>query len=185
MLDTRWTLQRHEPNVLKGAVAGLLGGLAASWVMNRFQAAVPAETFEKLLGDTDDAHDDDGQDDGGGDSEPATVRAAEAVSEGVLGHALTENEKAWAGPAVHYAFGSSVGAAYGALAEAAPRVTAGAGLPFGVAFWAVADEGAVPALGLSAPPWEHPPSTHVYALASHLIFGLAAEFVRRLVRHLL
>lgn len=183
MFDTRWALQRREPDLLKGALAGLLGGLAASWVMTQFQTAVPAEAFEKLLGETKEQND-SGQEQQD-DSEPATVQAAEAVSEGLLGHDLTERGQQWAGPAMHYGFGSSVGAVYGALAEAEPRAAVGAGLPFGAAVWLLADEAAVPALGLSGPPWEHPPSTHAYALASHLVYGLTTEAVRRLVRHLL
>src|SRR5690606_29902824 len=98
--------------------AGLLGGLAASWVMSRFQAAVPADTFKELLGEPTD-------DDGSDESEPATVKAAEAVSEGFLGHRLSEDEKAWAGPAMHYAHGSLSAALYGALAEHQPIVTRG------------------------------------------------------------
>lgn len=165
----------------KGAVAGLAGGLAASWIMNQFQSAVPAEAFRRLLGE------DDTEASGGGQNapEPATVQTAEAISEGVLGHELSKREKKAAGPAVHYAFGTSVGGVYGALAEVAPSVTGASGLPFGTVFWLVADEGAVPALGLSGPPTEHPPSTHLYALTSHLVYGLTVEFVRRTLRSLL
>ena len=66
-----------------------------------------------------------------------------------------------------------------------PEVTAGAGLPFGTAFWLVADETAVPLLGLAKGPTEYPVSTHVYALASHLVYGLTAELVRRVVCNML
>ena len=113
----------------------------------------------------------------------ATVKAARAISEGVLGHKLEEREKRAAGAAVHYAFGTVTGGFYGAVAEFAPKVTVGAGLPFGAAFWLVADETAVPVLGLSKPPTECPVSTHVYAFASHLVYGLTAELVRRVLRN--
>ena len=169
---------RRDASLWKGALAGLLGGLVASWVMERFQSAVPAEAFVELLGE-------DTADEGGGEDEagePATVRTAEAIAEGAFDHDLTEREKEVAGPAVHYAFGSSMGALYGATAEAWPEAAEGFGLPFGTVFWLVADEAAVPALGLSEPPTEHPPSVHVYALASHLVYGLTADLVRRAVR---
>lgn len=187
MIDARSLLRRHEPDLLKGAVAGLLGGLAASWVMNQFQAAVPATAFKKLLGETDgqEGGSSNGQGDQQESAEPATVKAAEAVSEGVLDHELADDEKAWAGPAVHYTHGSLSAALYGALAEHEPVVARGAGLPFGTALWLVADEGAVPALGLSKVPWKYPPSTHLYSFASHLVYGLSTEAVRRLVRRLL
>jgi putative membrane protein len=170
-------LPPRRPRLWKGALAGLAGGLVASWVMERFQAVAPADAFAGLLGEKEKSEGESG--------EPATVKAAEAVSEGVFGHRLTEREKEVAGPAVHYAFGASVGALYGVAAEGWPGAAGGFGLPFGTAFWLVADEGAVPALGLSEPPAEYPPSTHVYALASHLVYGFTAELVRRAVRAVL
>lgn len=186
MFDTNSTLRSRKPSPLKGALAGLLGGLAASWIMTQFQSAVPAETFKELLGETDEEQDRPSEADESEESgEPATVEAAEAVSEGVLDHELTDEEKAWAGPAVHYTHGSLSAAFYGALAEHEPVITMGAGLPFGTVLWLVADEGAVPALGLAKAPWTHPPSTHVYSLASHLVYGLSAEIVRRGVRRVL
>jgi uncharacterized membrane protein YagU involved in acid resistance len=71
---------------------------------------------------------------------------------------------------------------YGATSELAPEVSAGAGLPFGAVFWLVADETAVALLGLSKAPTEYPLSTHVYALASHFVYGLTTEVVRRAIR---
>lgn len=66
-------------------------------------------------------------------------------------------------------------------------MTAAAGLPYGaaVAVAVVMDEALVPAVGLSGPPWASPASTHVYALASQLVFGLTVEVVRRGVHDLL
>lgn len=176
-------------NVWKGAAAGLVGGLVASWTMNRFQdmwlkisedngrsadarsAAQSKEREEARLAKSNNE-----------EQEDTTLRAASAISEGVFGHELTKTEKKIAGPAVHYALGTGVGGLYGAVAEMAPEVTMGTGLPFGAAFWLVVDETAVPALGLSKPPTEYPVSTHVYALASHLVFGLTTELVRRTLR---
>lgn len=83
---------------------------------------------------------------------------------------------------MHYALGTGVGGLYGAVAEVMPEVTTGTGLPFGAVFWLVVDETMVPVLGLSKPPTKYPLSTHVYALASHLVYGLTAELVRRNLR---
>jgi uncharacterized membrane protein YagU involved in acid resistance len=116
------------------------------------------------------------------ESEDTAVKAASAVSEGILNHRLTRREKRFGGSAVHYAFGGAVGALYGALAERYPRASAGAGLAFGFVFWLLADEMAVPALGLSRPATRYPVSLHLYALASHLVFGTTAETVRRMTR---
>lgn len=177
--------------VWKGLVAGLAAGLVASWTMNQFQAAWTrlAEGFEKPHGAQS------MQPSEGGPPNPpqeqpeeqddATVKAAKAISEGIFGHELTKSEKKPAGAAVHYAFGTATGGLYGAMAELAPQVTTGAGIPFGAVFWAVADETAVPLLGLAKGPTGYPLSTHAYALASHLVYGLTAELGRRAVRHVL
>lgn len=191
----RTAKQKHQSNgqdLVKGAVAGLVGGLVASWTMNQFQAAwsKATEGFEKphgaqsmqpSEGSTQGQFPDQDKE----DQDDATVKAAKAISENVFGHELQESEKKPAGAAVHYAFGTATGGLYGAAAEIAPEVTTGVGLPFGVAFWLVADEGAVPLLGLSKGPSEYPVSTHAYALASHLVYGLTAEVTRRAVRKII
>jgi hypothetical protein len=176
-----------------GIAAGLAGGLAASWAMNRFQdvwsrlaeaneespdartldrASKPEAEQRRLQADSV-------------AQEDTTVRAASAISEGLFQHKLTSSEKKIGGTAVHYTLGTSVGALYGTVAEFAPKVTAGGGLLFGTAFWLVIDEGAVPLFGLSKGPAEYPLSTHLYALASHHVYGLTAEAVRGAVRNAL
>ncbi len=172
----------REGGVLKGLAAGIIGGLVASWVMEEFQAGWTkmSETLSESpeRGSSDHA----GEQGEVTQEEAATVKAAEAISEGVFGHELTQSEKEIAGPAVHYVLGASVGGLYGVVAEVVPEMKIGAGLPFGAVFWLVVDEAAVPLLGLSKGPTEYPLSTHVYALASHLIYGLTTDVVRRVLR---
>ena len=177
-----------DANILKGMVAGLAGGLLASWTMNQFQAAWTriAEGGEKSHGAQSMKPSDGSQ--GEQDSheqDDATVETAKAISEKVFGHELQESEKHPAGAAVHYAFGTLSGGLYGVLAEVTPQVTTAAGLPFGAGFWLLADEISVPLLGLAKGPTEYPVSTHVYALASHLVYGVTAELGRRAVRQVL
>jgi len=119
------------------------------------------------------------------EQDDATVETAKVISEGVFGHELQESEKKAAGAAVHYTFGTLSGGLYGALAELVPQVTTAAGVPFGAAFWLLADEISVPLLGLSKGAAEYPVSTHAYALASHLVYGATAELSRRAVRQIL
>jgi len=161
-------LRARDGALWKGVAAGALGGLVASYAMNQFQAVT-----KKLSADGQGEAEKNG-------GEDATVKTAEAIT-GALGHPLSKEEKKVAGPLVHYAFGTAMGAVYGALAELSPRVARGAGVPFGTAVWLGADEVAVPALGLSKKPAESPPSVHAYALASHLVYGLATDLVRRAV----
>ena len=179
---------RDESDVLKGLVAGLAGGLVASWTMNQFQALwtkVGESAEPSQGGSSSDKGGEGGEQQSGRGQDDATVKAASAISEGIFDHKLTKSEKKVAGPAVHYALGTSVGGLYGAVAELAPEVSAGVGLPFGAVFWLVADETAVPLLGFSKAPTEYPLGTHVYALASHFVYGLTTEVVRRAVRNAL
>jgi uncharacterized membrane protein YagU involved in acid resistance len=161
--------EREGASAWKGALAGFAGGLVASFVMDQFQAAWMSLTTD------------------GKPSKqiPATEKAASAVSEGLFGHKLTKKERKLGGAAVHYAVGGVTSGIYGAAAEVAPTVTKGVGLPYGTAVWLVVDEGAVPALGLSKPVTNYPLSNHAYALASHFVFGVTADLVRRGVRKLL
>ena len=192
MRTAKQKYQSNGTDLVKGTVAGLVGGLVASWTMNQFQAAwtKATEGFQKPHGaqslqPSDNPNSGPSSDQNKEDQDDATVKAAKAISEGVFGHKLQEREKKPAGAAVHYAFGTATGGLYGAAAEIAPQVTTGLGLPFGAAFWMVADEGAVPLLGLSKGPTEYPISTHVYALSSHLVYGLTAEVTRRAVRSII
>ncbi len=171
-------------------VAGLAAGLVASWTMNQFQAAWTriAENSEKPHGaqsmqPSDGSKGDQSRD--VNDQDDATVETAKVISENVFDHELQESEKRPAGAVVHYVFGTASGGLYGALAEVSPQVTVAAGLPFGAAFWLIADEVTVPLLGLSKGPTEYPVSTHVYSLASHLVYGMTAEFTRRALRQVL
>lgn len=194
IMRSRRTVRRADDatDVLKGLAAGIVGGLIASWTMNQFQALLSK------------ASEDDGKSQGGKsarqggegkqkkksqsehkEDDDATVKAASAISENVFDHKLTKSEKKIAGPAVHYALGTITGGLYGAVAELAPAIGAGVGLPFGAVFWLVADEAAVPALGLSKSPTEYPLSTHAYALAAHFVYGLTTDIVRRAVRRAL
>jgi putative membrane protein len=163
--------KKSERSVWKGALAGLAAGLIASWAMDRFQDVWIAVS-EKDKANEHSAPEEDN----------ATVKAASAVSEGIFHHKLTAHEKQLAGPAVHYAVGGTGGLIYGIAAELMPQVTLGSGLPYGATFWLVVDEGLVPAFGLSKPASEYPLSTHVYALASHLVFGATTEILRQLLR---
>ncbi len=195
--DRRAAEREREGDVLKGLAAGLVAGLAASWTMNLFQAMWSKQEVgvEKPHGAQGIKPYVEGQESRSAlekapenkvkkDDDP-TEKVAEAITESVFDRRLKESEKEPAGAVVHYAFGAATGGLYGALAEVAPVVAVGAGLPFGAIFWLTADEIAVPALGLSKKPTEYPLSTHAYSLCSHLVYALTAEAVRRTLRRAL
>jgi len=174
-------------DVLKGAAIGMAAGVAAAWVMQQFQTAA-AQGVKKArqsmglpqptIGPRADGRDPQEQQQG----EPSAIRAATAVAERVLHRPIPKEHEETAGAIAHCGLGAFCGAAYGAAAELTPHVTAGHGTAFGAAVWLLADEIAVPALGLSLPPTKHPPSTHLFALSSHLVFGATTELLRRAMR---
>jgi len=185
----------REVHLWKGLAAGVVGGMVASAVMNRFQAL-----WSRLTEGEERSHGAQSMQQGspqkgvgrelqavGKDEEEddAPERLANAISVGVSKQELTEREKDVAGTLFHYAMGATSGALYGTVAEIIPNVKAGAGLPFGAVIWLTVDEGLMPAVGLSKSPAEYPLSIHAYAFSSHLVFGLTTELVRRAVRNAL
>lgn len=166
-----------DSNVVRGLVAGVISGLVATWVMTQFQSAV--SSFSQPSNGEDRKKDNRKKKE---ESDNATVKTASAISETIFDHKLKKSEKPMAGNAVHYGFGASMGALYGVAAEVAPITTKAFGLPFSTALFIGADEIAVPALGLGESPTETPISTHAYGLASHLVYGLTSDLVRRGVR---
>jgi uncharacterized membrane protein YagU involved in acid resistance len=159
--------------VWRGIAAGTLGGLTASWAMNQFQA-LETQAMNKFSNPQGRVKEESDEND-----EPATAKAANLVSEKTLNRELTKTEKKQAGPAVHYAFGTLTGAAYGALAQNLSFASSGYGTVFGSLLWLAADEVGVPALKLSKPPQEYPISSHAMALSSHLVYGIVTDAVRR------
>ena len=166
----------------KGLVAGSAAGLAGTVAMTEFQK-LWSKASEKLK------HNGSAQSSSGNGSdqedEDATMKAAGKVAEAARYH-LSKEQKKKAGSIVHYAFGTGMGALYGTIVEVGPRklrchdLLSGVGL--GGVLFVGADEIAVPAIGRSKKPTEAPVSSHLYALASHIVYGLTTGAVRKVVR---
>lgn len=114
--------------------------------------------------------------------EDSTVKAATVISQCIFQRELTEQQKKIAAPAVHYAFGTSVGAIYGTLVESGQVARGGWGLRFGAVVWLGAHAIAVPALRLSQPITKSEPGSEAAEFGAHLVYGVTAESVRRLLR---
>ena len=114
--------EHNNNDILKGLAAGLIGGLVGTIVMTQYQNLV---TQIGKSANGDDKKEKKKEKEG---SENATVKTAKAISETVFDHKLKKSEKETAGNAVHYVFGTTVGALYGAAAEAMPITAMGYGL---------------------------------------------------------
>jgi uncharacterized membrane protein YagU involved in acid resistance len=152
-------------DAVRGAAAGLLGGLLAAGAMSLMHTVLADGDHEAGQSKPDDA----------------TVKVAAAATN-LVGYRLGEAEKAPAGSVVHYAFGAVIGAVYGAAAEIVPVVSRAFGLPFGAAVWLGAHVVTVPAFGLAESLVRQPVAKEAEEFGLHLVYGTITEFVRRLLR---
>ncbi len=157
-MDTE--VKEFQKSLLKGLLAGAIAGLVATAAKSAAEKMYPPRTH--------------------GEPEPPDV-----LAEKLAGHPLDAEMKAVASESIHWAFGAIAGAAYGALAEFYPAATGKQGANFGLALMSLTHEGALPAMGLSAPPEEQSFREHSSEAASHVLYGVVTEKVRGLVRGLL
>ena len=179
----RRLMRRNEHSAWKGLLAGAAGGLVGTIAMTEFQKGWQKVAEKRRSGDTRRrqttlrARPSE-------ENEDSTTKAAGKLAQ-KAGRELTYEQKKQASPLFHYGFGTAMGALYGMAMETSPRGVRAQRIPlfgslFGSALFLGADEMAVPALGLAEA--SESPSPHLYAWASHLVYGLTTEFVRRQVR---
>ncbi|HEY4359168.1 MAG TPA: DUF1440 domain-containing protein [Acidobacteriaceae bacterium] len=157
-IDTQ--IQEFEKSLLKGLLAGAIAGLVATAAKSVAEKLYPPRVH--------------------GEPEPPSL-----LAEKLAGHPLDEPAKTVAAETIHWGFGALTGAAYGALAEFYPAATGKEGANFGLALMSLTHEGALPAMGLSAPPEEQSLREHTSEASTHLLYGVVTEKVRKFVRGLM
>jgi hypothetical protein len=162
------TRRGHDGDLAGDLVKGALAGVAATWVMGQVTTYLYENESKQAREAEDEAR--------GGKT--AYGVAAEKAA-GIVGQELSGDQRQQAGSAIHWVLGAGAGAVYGAMRHRVPAADFGNGLLFGTAFWAVVDEGANTALGLTPGPAAFPWQTHARGLAGHLVFGVAADTVLR------
>lgn len=177
-------MNRSEPDLLKGALAGAVAGLAAAYLKSKAEPPLqeitegiwpPTPAQKKLVGADPTGH---------LDNMPPAVMI-EAAAEQFADTHLDRKRKLAYQQVVHYALGAVLGAAYGAAAERAPVVTRGLGVPAGAVMYALTHGSAVPATGFQRWPWQLPRAAVAWESGSHLVFGAGLEVLRRPLRRLL
>jgi putative membrane protein len=149
-----------QKSLLKGLIAGVVAGLVATAAKSIAEKLYPPRTH--------------------GEPEPPVE-----LAERIAGHSLQHNTQVAASEAIHWGFGIGAGAVYGAVAEYFPVATDKEGASFGMVLMSLTHETALPAMGLSAPPEEQTTREHTSEAATHILYGVVAERVRRIVRGLL
>jgi putative membrane protein len=143
-----------------GAVAGLLGGLVATAAKSAVEKVFPPRAHRE--------------------PEPPTV-----LTRKLGGQELTVEQKRAAQETMHWGFGATVGAAYGALAEFYPPATSKQGASFGMALIALSHDSTLPFLGLHAKPVAQTRLERTSELASYVAYGVVTETVRSIVRRMI
>lgn len=147
-------------SLAKGLLAGLIGGLVATAAKSLTEKLYPPRTH--------------------GEPDPSEV-----LAERLAGHPLGGVEREVAAETIHWGFGALTGAAYGALAEYYPQATTKDGAGFGMALASLTHEAALPAMGLAAEPENQTVREQTSEMATHVVFGIVTETVRRSVRNIL
>ena len=153
-----------EGNVLRGFIAGAIGGLIATGLKTLAEQYFPPRPA---------------------DVETPPEIIAEEATEAVSGQELTTTQKTIAGDGLHWLFGTLIGGAYGAAVEIMPQLGEGMGLPFGTAVFGVMHEGILPAAGIEPKHEDKDPSAERNELLTHLVYGFATEVVRGQLRPVL
>jgi hypothetical protein len=152
-------------------MVGAISGLTGTVVMTQFQ-----NVWNRISEDMHKSRTEDEAKPAEEQEEDSTMKAAGKISE-EIGRPLSRAERKKAGPWVHYAFGTSVGAAFGLAMESGPAsVTAInpalAGAGYGAAIFLAAHEITVPALKLSSNPLKEPIADQFAEFVSHLVYGI-------------
>lgn len=150
--------------LLKGAAAGAI----ATWAMGK-------ATTWMYEWESRDARDREESARGG---ESAYARAAERIAESA-GVELEQSQASRGGVAIHWATGIGAGVAYAAARQRWPAVASANGLPFGIGFFLLVDEGMNTAFGLTPPPGAFPWQAHARGVGGHIVYGMLTDLVLR------
>lgn len=186
---------RKKESPWEGLLIGLASGLAATVVMTQFQnvwgevAKMKSTKEQSSSSDSPGSENSENSGNGAEQKEPATEKAASKIAV-LAGQELSPDDKHLAGTLVHYGFGTLMGGVYGlgmsisgnGLRRRSPLIP---GALFGTGLFLAADEIALPALQLAEKPSKSGLGTHVYGLASHLVYGFTLSGLRRLARRVL
>lgn len=140
-------------SLVKGMLAGLVGGLAA---------AVVKSAAEKFFASRS-------------SGEAQTHAALAERFPEKMGRILTAGEELAAAGTIHWGIGAGAGAVYGGVAEYFPAATAKDGASFGVTLATISSR-------LAGAVEEQTTIQKTSGMAAHLVYGVVTETVRRFVR---
>jgi putative membrane protein len=147
----------RQRSVLKGALAGLVGGIVGSGAKTVAEKIFPPRLAEQT-------------------APPALM------AENLMGRPLSDGEKRIAAGGIHWTFGAVAGAVYGAAVELEPKAAAWQGAAFGLALNKLTHDSLLPKMGLAEPTIRQRTQERQSEWVSHAVYGVVTDVVRRLVR---
>jgi putative membrane protein len=153
-------VSKRTRSIVKGAIAGLLGGIVGTAAKYAVERVYPPRIH--------------------GEPEPAAL-IADQISE----TSVQLNQEPVSKQSVHWAIGAATGAAYGAVAEFYPPATAKQGANFGIAMVALSHDSTLPLMGLASKPKPQTTREKTSEMVSHIAYGVVTETVRSIVRRMM
>ena len=166
-----------------GLAAGFLGGIAATWVLDKYQQGalevtrraenavgagpVLSRYQEHQLRDQQRAH----------------IETADRLAKSTLGKNLSRTQRRDAAPIVHYAVGALAGGVYGLAAELIPAVRAGYGTGYASLLFRGGSQSLLPGFSFGAQKGNA--AAQGDGLSGHLVYGAVLEASRRFFRWVL
>ena len=163
-----------KSGLAKHALIGAGAGIVAAWAMDEFQKLWLKASPGGLSVSGRGHH----QRNPRTDVEVMQVIAAR-TSRVLAGRELTKAQRNSAALMLHYGFGATTGALYGALASKSERFAFGFGSAFGTAFFAIGYAFAPEDLKPSVPPHDEHIVSVVYECLTHVVYGVTLEAGRR------
>jgi hypothetical protein len=172
----------RETKLLAGFAAGVVGGIVATWALDKYQQGAVEATRRAEAAVNAEPTLSRQQEDQLREQQRGHAEAAHRIAKSTVGKKLSRTQQRNAAPIVHYAAGALAGGIYGLTAEILPGVRRWYGMGYSKFIFLGASEPLLPWLGLSA---GQKAQVTPAALPAPLIFGAALETTRRFLRWLL
>jgi predicted lipid-binding transport protein (Tim44 family) len=175
--------KRREIKLLGGLAAGIIGGIVATWVLDKYQqgaleatrAAENAVNAGPILSRR--------QEDRLREQQLAHAEAAERIAQSTFGKGLSRSQRRNAAPIVQYAIGALAGGAYGFAVEILPVVRRGYGTGYSNLLFLGGSQAMLPWLNLGTRQKIAPLKNG--GLSAPIIYGATLETTRRILRWML
>jgi hypothetical protein len=173
----------HPVKLFGGLAAGFVGGIVATWVLDKYQQGALEVTRR--------AEDAVGagpvlsryQENQLRGQQRAHAETADRLARSTRGKGLSRTQRRDAAPLVHYAVGALAGGAYGLAAELIPAVRAGYGTGYASLLFMGGSQALLPGFGFGV--LNNRAATQGDGLSGHLVYGAVLETTRRVLRRML